>query len=73
VENKESTSEEREVPKEEAAVKTVKSIEEAAWGPESSRRAPRSAEEADPGQWWVPEEVGRRLQRDDSPCHSCTA
>jgi hypothetical protein len=25
--------------------------EEAAWGPGSSRRAPRSAEETDPGKW----------------------
>jgi hypothetical protein len=79
VESKQSASEERkseavheEALKEETAVKTV-STEEAAWGPESSRRAPQSPEEADPGQWWVPEEVGCRLQRDDSPYHSGTA
>jgi hypothetical protein len=27
----------------------------------------------EPGRWWVPEEVGRRLQMDDPSCHSCTA
>jgi hypothetical protein len=25
-------------------------------------------EEADPGKWWVPEEVGRGVQMDDKPC-----
>jgi hypothetical protein len=56
LENKEPTSGEVEsmvvhehVPKEEAAMKTVKSTEEAAWGLASSRRAPRPAEEMDPG------------------------
>jgi hypothetical protein len=26
-----------------------------------------------PGQWWLPEKVGRYPQTDDPPCHSCTA
>jgi hypothetical protein len=47
--------------------------EEAVYGPAFSRKAPRSVGEADPGQWCVPEEVGSRPQKDDLPCHSCTA
>jgi hypothetical protein len=35
--------------------------EEAAWGPLSDSKAALSAEEMDPGQWWVPEEVGRHM------------
>jgi hypothetical protein len=48
------------VPKEEAAVKPIKSTGEAVWGPE-------------PGRWYIPEEVGRRLQRGDPTCQSSTA
>jgi hypothetical protein len=36
------------------------------WGRASSRRAP-TAEETDPGRWWVPEEADRRPQTDDPP------
>jgi hypothetical protein len=32
--------------------------------------APLEGEETDPGQWWVPEVVGRRPQRVDPPCRS---
>jgi hypothetical protein len=43
------------------------------WRPASGCKAPRTSEETDPGRWWVPEEVGRRLHTDDPPCRSCTA
>jgi hypothetical protein len=33
----------------------------------------RRAEETDPGQWWVPEDIGCRPQRDDPLCRSDTA
>jgi hypothetical protein len=46
---------------------------ESIWGPASSVRALPTAEETDPGRWWVPKEVGRRPQTDDLPCRSCTA
>jgi hypothetical protein len=59
-----------EVPKEEATAETVGSTEEAAWGSEPSCRAPPKAEEKDLGHWWLLEEVGHRLQKDDPPCGS---
>jgi hypothetical protein len=40
-----------EVPEENAAVKTVKSTEEAVWGPASRRSAQPTAAETDPGHW----------------------
>jgi hypothetical protein len=45
------------------------STEEAALGLAPSHKVPQLAEEMDPGQWWVPEEVGRCLQK-DGPLHS---
>jgi hypothetical protein len=66
-EETESEVEHEEVPKEEVA---VESTEEEAWGPESSHRAPRSVKEMDPGQWWVPEEVGCCSQADDTLCRA---
>jgi hypothetical protein len=46
------------------------STEEAVWRPASSRKSPRAAEETDPGQWQVLEEVGWRLERDGLPCET---
>jgi hypothetical protein len=66
-----SVAEYQEVPKEEATG-NFWSTEELIWGTASSHRAPSTAEEMDPGRWWVPAEVGRCLQRDDSLHSSCT-
>jgi hypothetical protein len=75
LESKEPTPEEMKsvavhevVPKEEAEVETSGAV----WGPASSCKALRSAEETDPGQWWFPEEVGHYPRMVDLPCHSCT-
>jgi hypothetical protein len=62
-----------EVPKEEGAVKTVRARKKWYGDPAPSCNVPPTAEKMDPGQYWVPEEVVRCPQRDDSPCHSCTA
>jgi hypothetical protein len=67
----ESAAVHEEVPKEEAAVKTVRTEEET-WGPASSCRASPTADQTDPGRWQVPEEVTCSPPRDDPPCHSCT-
>jgi hypothetical protein len=69
----ESVAVQEEAPKEEAAVETFGALKERHGRPASRRTAQPATDETDPGQWWVPEEVGRRLQRDDPPCHSCTA
>jgi hypothetical protein len=60
-----SIVEHQEVPKGGAAVKTVKSTEGVVLGPGSSHRVLLTAEETDPGRWWLPEEVGRYLRRVD--------
>jgi hypothetical protein len=60
-EKKKSVVVHEEVPKEEATVKTVRALKEAVWGPASNCRVPPTAAETDPGQWWVPEEVGHCL------------
>jgi hypothetical protein len=65
-EKSDTVVEHQEVPKEETLV------EEAVWGPASSHMVLPAAEEMDPGLWWVMEEVGCCLQRNDPPCHSCT-
>jgi hypothetical protein len=44
---------------------TWQSTEEATSWPASIRRTPQETEGTDPGQWWVPEEVGCRPQEDD--------
>jgi hypothetical protein len=59
-EDVEAVAERQEIPTEEAAVKTV-STEEVV----SSCWAPPTAEEMNPGLWWIPEEVARHLQTDD--------
>jgi hypothetical protein len=61
------------VHKEDAAVKPIGALEEAAQGLAFSCRAPRETEGMYPGQWWVLEEVGCRQQRDISPCKCGTA
>jgi hypothetical protein len=38
--------------------------------PAPSHRVPPTAEEMNPGQWWVPEEVGHCSQMDDLPCEN---
>jgi hypothetical protein len=53
-------------------VKPVRALN-AVWGPATCRTAAPKAEETDPGRWWVPEEVGRRLQWVGPQCLSCTA
>jgi hypothetical protein len=53
-----------EVPEEDVTMKTVNNTEEAAWRLASSHKVPQSAKEADPGQWWVPENVGCHLHRE---------
>jgi hypothetical protein len=55
------------------SLKNFWSTEEVAWGLASSHRVSPKAEATDPGRWWVPEEVGQCLQRDDSPCHAMPA
>jgi hypothetical protein len=60
-----------EVSQEGAAVKT-RITEGMVWRPASSRSAPPTTEEMEPGQWWVPE-VGRRPQTNDPPCRNGTA
>jgi hypothetical protein len=57
-----------EVPKEGAAVKSFGTL-----GSASSCTAPRKAEGTDPEQWWVPEEIGSRPEKDYLPCGSCMA
>jgi hypothetical protein len=71
-EEKEPVAGQQVVPKEETAVKTVRALKS---GTETTcrRRAPPTTEKLDPGQWWVAEEICRRLQKDDPPCHCCTA
>jgi hypothetical protein len=59
----------QEVPNED----NYQSSEGLAWGPASGHKAPQTAEETDPGRWWVPAEVGCCLRTTDSPCHSCIA
>jgi hypothetical protein len=56
-----------EVPKEKAAVETVRALKKqyGDW-----HRVPPIAEETDPRQWWVLEEIGCCLQRDDLPYRS---
>jgi hypothetical protein len=39
----------------------------------SRSRAPPTAEETVPEQWWVPKKVGRRPHRDKKLSHSCAA
>jgi hypothetical protein len=58
----------QEVPKEEAEVEMIVSSEGASWGQASSRKAPPTDEETDPGRWWVPAEVGRCPRTVDRPC-----
>jgi hypothetical protein len=67
----ESIAVHEEVPKE-AAVRPTRALK-SGMGLASSHKAPRSAKETDPGQWWVLKEIGHWLQRDDPLCHSCTA
>jgi hypothetical protein len=54
-----NVAEHPDVPNEGAKVETVGALEDLYGEPESSRMAPPTAEETDPGLWWVPEEVGR--------------
>jgi hypothetical protein len=68
-----SESKHQAIPKEEAAMKTVKSTEEVAWGHASSHKVPWSAKEMDPGRWWILEEVGRHMQKGLLQCGSSTA
>jgi hypothetical protein len=53
--------ERQKAPKEKAAVETVGALEHR-YAP------PPTAEGTDPGLWWVPKEVCRRLQTDDPQC-----
>jgi hypothetical protein len=71
-EETESESEDWEVPKEEAAVKTW-STEQVVRGLTFSSKAMRTAKGTDPGKLWILEEVGSLLQKDNSPCRGGTA
>lgn len=51
------------VPNEEVSVEISQSTGGFMWGTASSRKASRTAEEARPGCWWVPVEVGKIPQR----------
>jgi hypothetical protein len=66
-----SIAEDQQVPNEEAVVDTG-GTRGWIWGPASSRSVPPTAEETDPGRWWVPAEVGRRPRTVDWPCRYCT-
>jgi hypothetical protein len=59
------------VPNEEVTVETIRALEEQ-YGDWHLARAPLTAKETDPGQWWILEEVGHCLQINDPLCHSCT-
>jgi hypothetical protein len=50
-----------------------RSIEEPIWEATFGYGALPTAEETDPGEWWVPAEVGSRPKTDDAPRRSCTA
>jgi hypothetical protein len=63
--------EREDIPKEEAAMVTFGAVKER-YRTSTSHKALWSTKEMDPGQWWVLEEVGRCLKRDDLLCHSCT-
>jgi hypothetical protein len=66
-EEKEPVEEQQEVPKEGAAVETIKALEDRCC------RMPLTAEETYPGQWWVPAEVGHYPRTVDLLRSSCTA
>jgi hypothetical protein len=81
LESKESTSVQivefvavhEEVPKEEATVKTVRELKKRYGYWHLAVGCRRQLQKWTPGRWWVPEEVGCCLQRDDPPCRSSTA
>jgi hypothetical protein len=58
----------REVPKEDDVVKLVKGREKRHRGIEATRRTKGN----DPRRWWIPEEVGCRLQKGAPSCRSGT-
>jgi hypothetical protein len=59
-----------EVPKEEAAVKTVRALKKQYGDRHLIVGCRQQLQKWTPGQWWVPEEVGCHPQRDESPCRS---
>jgi hypothetical protein len=56
-----------EVPKEEGTAETLGALKEqyGDW------HLAVGCRQKDAGQWWVLEEIGHHLQRDDLPCHCC--
>jgi hypothetical protein len=69
----ESKTVHEEVPKEEVAVKSFGALIKRHRGRHLAARRRGKPKGTDPGQWWVPEEIGCRQQRDDPPCKSGTA
>jgi hypothetical protein len=53
-----------------ACLEKMEATDLEAWWLASSCRALQKAKEKDQGRWWVLEEVGCRLQRNDPPCRS---
>jgi hypothetical protein len=60
-------------PNEETAVEIFRSTGGRIQGTASSRKAPRTAEEAEPKRWWVSAEAGNRPATVDPPCLCGTA